>query len=116
MKNDEMFTVHIKRSHMLWTIYISVAVFVLALSAWVFTTELNVHAAQDKKIAELQKEVDECRAEATAWYNSSTALSEEIVFASLKGLMAEKINTDIATHFAVEGHALKCIQPKFPTG
>lgn len=60
--------------------------------------------------------LEECRKEATAWYNASTALSDAIVFAALKGLPAENIDTNVATAFAVQGHELNCIQPKLPTG
>jgi hypothetical protein len=61
-------------------------------------------------------ELDECVQEATAWYNATTALSDAIVFAALKGLPAEKVDTNVATAFAVKGHELNCIQPKLPTG
>jgi hypothetical protein len=60
--------------------------------------------------------LDECVQEATAWYNATTALSDAIVFAALKGLPAEKVDTGVATAFAVKGHELNCIQPKLPTG
>ena len=60
--------------------------------------------------------LDECVQEATAWYNATTALSDAIVFAALKGLPAEKVDTNVATAFAVKGHELNCIQPKLPTG
>jgi hypothetical protein len=61
-------------------------------------------------------ELDECVQEATAWYNATTALSDAIVFAALKGLPAEQVDTNVATAFAVQGHELDCIRPKFPTG
>jgi len=60
--------------------------------------------------------LDECVQEARAWYNATTALSDAIVFAALKGLPAEKVDTNVATAFAVKGHELNCIQPKLPTG
>lgn len=61
-------------------------------------------------------ELEECRQEATAWYMSSTALSDAIVMAALKGFPAEKVDTAVATAFAVRGHELNCIEPKLPTG
>lgn len=62
------------------------------------------------------KKYQECKDEATAWYLSSTALSDAIVFAALNGLPAEKVDTNVAVAFAVRGHELNCIQPKLPTG
>ena len=62
------------------------------------------------------KKYEECRQEATAWYMSSTALSDAIVMAALKGFPAEKVDTNVATAFAVRGHELNCIEPKLPTG
>lgn len=59
---------------------------------------------------------EECKQEATAWYMSSTALSDAIVMAALKGLPAEKVDTNVAVAFAIRGHELNCIQPKLPTG
>ena len=61
-------------------------------------------------------ELEECRQEATAWYMSSTALSDAIVMAALKGFPAEKVDTSVATAFAIKGHELNCIEPKLPTG
>jgi hypothetical protein len=61
-------------------------------------------------------ELDECVQEATAWYNATTALSDAIVFAALKGLPAEKVDTNVATAFAVKGHELNCIRTQLPTG
>lgn len=63
-----------------------------------------------------QKKLDECRAEAEAWYLSSTALSDAIVFAALKGWPAEKVDTNVAVAFAIKGHELNCIEPKLPPG
>lgn len=63
-----------------------------------------------------EDKLNECIEEATAWYNATTALSDAIVFAALKGLPAEKVDTNVATAFAVRGHELNCIQPKLPTG
>ena len=80
----------------MWTVYISIGVFVLVLASWLVATE--------------------CQAEATAWYNATTSLSDQIAFAALKGLPAEKVDTNISTAFAVKGHELNCIQPKLPTG
>jgi hypothetical protein len=60
--------------------------------------------------------LDECVQEARAWYNATTALSDAIVMAALKGFPAEKVDTGVATAFAVQGHELDCIRPKFPTG
>ena len=57
-----------------------------------------------------------CEAEARAWYMSSTALSDAIVMAALKGFPAEKVDTGVATAFAVQGHELNCIRPQLPTG
>lgn len=62
------------------------------------------------------EKLEECRQEATAWYMSSTALSDAIVMAALKGFPAEKVDTAVATAFAVRGHELNCIEPKLPTG
>jgi len=63
-----------------------------------------------------EDKLDECVQEATAWYNATTALSDAIVFAALKGLPSEQVDTNVATAFAVKGHELNCIQPKLPTG
>jgi hypothetical protein len=73
-------------------------------------TILNVLHSQ-----ELER-LQTCEAEATAWYMSSTALSDAIVRAALNGFPAEKVDTNVATAFAVRGHELNCIRPKFPTG
>jgi hypothetical protein len=63
-----------------------------------------------------EDKLNECIEEARAWYNATTALSDAIVFAALKGLPAEQVDTNVATAFAVRGHELNCIQPKLPTG
>jgi hypothetical protein len=63
-----------------------------------------------------EDKLNECIEEAQAWYNATTALSDAIVFAALKGLPAEQVDTNVATAFAVRGHELNCIQPKLPTG
>ena len=65
---------------------------------------------------QLHNKLEECRAEATAWHNATTALSDAIVFGALKGLPAENVDTNVATAFAVKGHELNCIQPKLPPG
>lgn len=116
MNDDKLYTLEIKKSHLMWIVYISIGVFVLALASWLVATESNIHKAQDQKIEQLQKKLTECQAEATAWYNATTSLSDQIAFAALKGLPAEKVNTDISVAFAVKGHELNCIQPKLPTG
>lgn len=116
MNNDKLYTLEIKKSHIVWVISISIAVFLISLASWLVATESNIHKAQNQKIEELQKQLTECQAEATAWYNATTSLSDQIAFAALKGLPAEKVNTDISTAFAVKGHELNCIQPKLPTG
>lgn len=79
----------------------------LAILAFLIITDNNTPKAS---------ELDDCRAEATAWYNATTSLSDAIVFAALKGLPAEKIDTNVATAFAVKAHEINCIQPKLPTG
>lgn len=62
------------------------------------------------------EKLEECRQEATVWYMSSTALSDAIVRAALNGFPAEKVDTTVATAYAVQGHELNCIEPKLPTG
>ena len=84
------------------------------------STTLLIFAGVLLAISLMQKsdieKYEECRSEATAWYNATTALSDAILMAALKGLPAEKVDTGVATAFAVQGHELNCIRPKFPTG
>lgn len=114
--NDVFCTLELTKKHVRWLTYILSVATLLVLGIWVAVSESSIHAKQVQQLEELQQQVEECQAEATAWYNATTSLSDEIVFAALKGLPAEKVNTDIATQFAVKGHELKCIEPKLPTG
>jgi uncharacterized membrane-anchored protein YhcB (DUF1043 family) len=114
--SDEVYTLKIKSSHIRWALHISLSIIVLILLGWVIATERSIHAENESTLEQLQLELEECREEATAWYNSSTALSEAIVDQAMRGGLATSVNTDIALAFAIEGHELKCIQPRIPTG
>jgi predicted Co/Zn/Cd cation transporter (cation efflux family) len=85
----------------------------LAIASLIFAGVLIViNIMQYNKV----QQYEECKAEATAWYMSSTALSDAIVMAALKGFPAEKVDTNVAVAFAIKGHELQCIEPKLPTG
>lgn len=116
-KEDNLFcTLELTKKQAKGLLYIFSAFTILVLGMWVVISEHNIHAKQAQEIEQIKLDLEECRAEATAWYNATTSLSDQIVFAALKGLPAEKVNTNIATEFAVKGHELKCIEPKLPTG
>jgi hypothetical protein len=113
-KNPDIIT--ISKSHLQQAGVALLTIGLITLYIWSFIADRNHDRAIKEEINNLKIELEECRAEATAWYNATTSLSDEIVFAALKGLPAEKVNTNIATQFAVKGHELKCIEPKLPTG
>ena len=83
----------------------------VALVGIIIGSLLTVQQAKEYK-----RELNECRAEATAWYNASTAEMDELTRWSMFGDRNMPINTDIAVNFATQGHALRCIEAKFPTG
>lgn len=63
-----------------------------------------------------KQQLEGCKAEATAWYNAQTALSDELARWSMRGDRNAEIDASISLNFATQGHALKCIEPVFPPG
>lgn len=115
--SDEPFcTLELTRKQVNWLTYILTFAVIVVLAVWVVVSESSIHTKQIQQIEQLQNDLNECVAEATAWYNSSTALSDAIVREAMRGGLAEQVDTNVATAFAVKGHELKCIEPKFPTG
>jgi uncharacterized membrane protein affecting hemolysin expression len=116
-EEDNLFcTLELTKKQARWVVTILTVATLIVLSIWVVVSEQSMKAQQTEQFDQLKSELEECRAEATAWYNSSTALSDAIVTEALRGGLAEQVNTDIALAFAIKGHELKCIEPKFPTG
>lgn len=114
--NDNYITIRVSKYFTWITGFVLATILSGLLLTWVFTVEDRIAQEKNTEIVNLQKELEECRAEATAWYNSSTALSEAIVDQAMRSGPASSVNTDIALAFAIKGHELKCIQPRIPTG
>lgn len=93
---------------------VTVGVFAFAGAFVVTANTVNLDARNE--IEQLKSELSVCKEEATAWYNATTILSDNIAFAALKGLPAEKVDSSMAMPFAIKAHELNCIQPKLPTG
>lgn len=116
-KDDNVFCTLELTKRQARAIVIILSIFTLTvLAIWVAISENHIHTQQAKESEQIKIELEECRAEATAWYNAATSLSDEIALTALRGQLAEQVNTEIALAFAVKGHELKCIQPKLPTG
>lgn len=115
-KDNVFYTLELTKTQVRVLLIVLAFATISTLAVWVGVSEHNIHTQQKQQTEQLKLELEECRAEATAWYNSSTALSDAIALAALKGLPAEKVDTNIAIPFAVKGHELNCIRPKFPTG
>lgn len=115
-ENRETFTITIPKQFT-WWMGLGGLILVLGLIlTWLFSVESRILEQDKAEITQLQEELQECKDEATAWYNSSTALSDAIALQALRGGLAENVDTNIAISFAVKGHELKCIEPKMPTG
>jgi hypothetical protein len=71
---------------------------------------------ESSELEDLRFEVEECRAEAKAWYDSSTALADAIAIEAMRGGLASEVDTEVATYFAIQGHSLRCIERRFPPG
>jgi hypothetical protein len=95
---------------------VAVTVGVFALAGGLIVTANTVNLDARNEIEKLKSELSVCKEEATAWYNATTILSDNIALAALKGFPAEKVDTNMAIPFAIKAHELNCIQPKFPTG
>ena len=63
-----------------------------------------------------QSQLEECRKEATAWYNATTAQADEFYYYMLRGQQPGTLNHDVSHIFIAQGHELGCIQPKLPPG
>lgn len=63
-----------------------------------------------------QSQLEECRAEATAWYNATTAQADEFYYWVARGQLPGTLNHDVSHIFIAQGHALHCIETKIPTG
>lgn len=97
-----------KESSVLLNVIFYLAGLASALLLFTFIASADINAVKEKQ--------KECEAEATAWYNAYTSLTDEFARWSLRGDRNAEIDASISLNFATQGHALKCIEPVFPPG
>jgi hypothetical protein len=89
----------IKRSYFYILFSSFIVIFIIAI--WALILEHNT-----------TKQLEECRAEATAWYNANATQSDETAKWFLQGQQPGTLDYTISQMYAKEGHDLGCIEPR----
>jgi len=60
--------------------------------------------------------INECKAEATAWYNATVTQADEFYYWMNRGQQPGELDFGVSHIFIAKAHELNCIQTKLPTG
>lgn len=114
--NDDTYTIRVKGKYIQRLAVVLAALFALLLIYWFLQQEDSLHREQEQRISQLENQLETCLAEATAWYNATTAQADEFYYYMLRGQQPGTLNHDVSHEFVAQAHALDCIEPKMPTG